>query len=347
MKVVVTGGAGFIGCRVAEHYARKGAEVSVLDNLSRHGTKANAEWLQRHYPVRFLKADIRHDQSLLEEVMTAADLVFHMAAQVAVTTSVEDPRGDFEVNALGTLNVLEAVRRSSPNAVTIYASTNKVYGKMEDARVVERGSRYEYDALPHGVGEERALDFYSPYGCSKGCGDQYVRDYARIYGLKTIVFRQSCIYGERQFGMEDQGWVAWFTIAALAGRPLTIYGDGKQVRDVLHIADLIRAYELSVQNIERTCGRIYNMGGGPAFTLSLLELIALLEERLGKKILPRFADWRPGDQRVYVSDIRQAKADFGWEPLISPREGVEKLIAWVEEHWHLFEGSSPSQAAKA
>lgn len=336
MRVVVTGGAGFIGCRVAEHYAKRGAEVTAVDNLSRRGTQANAEWLQSCYPVRFVKADIRRDQRLLEDALAGAGLVFHMAAQVAVTTSVQDPRTDFEVNALGTLNVLEAIRKVSPEAILVYASTNKVYGKMEGVAVVERDLRYEYASLPHGVPAERPLDFYSPYGCSKGCGDQYVRDYARIYGLKTIVFRQSCIYGERQFGMEDQGWVAWFVIAALCGRPLTIYGDGKQVRDVLYIADLIRAYELAVGQIERTNGQIYNMGGGPAFTLSLLELVALLEERLGKKIAPHFAGWRPGDQRVYVSDIRRAKADFGWEPLVPPREGVEKLIAWVEEHRDLF-----------
>jgi CDP-paratose 2-epimerase len=255
---------------------------------------------------------------------------------VAVTTSVTEPREDFEINALGTFNVLEAVRASGRKPLVIYSSTNKVYGGMENIRVVERNGRYEYADLPQGIGEERLLDFHSPYGCSKGAADQYVRDYARIYGIPTVVFRQSCIYGYRQFGVEDQGWVAWFTIAGALGRRVTIYGDGKQVRDVLFVEDLVRAYELAAEKIGKVAGRVYNIGGGPKHSMSLLELLAMLERMLGKRIPREFGDWRPGDQPVFVCDISKARDELGWEPVVGVEEGVRKLYDWVVANPKLF-----------
>jgi CDP-paratose 2-epimerase len=312
--------------------------VVVFDNFSRAGTDTNAAWLEATYGDRVVvvRGDVcRPDARLATEVERAA-VVFHLAAQVAVTTSVVDPRADFEVNALGTFNVLEAVRTSTSRPIVIYSSTNKVYGKMEHVGVTDRGSRYAYVDRPHGVGEGEPLDFYSPYGCSKGCGDQYVLDYSRIYGLKTVVMRQSCIYGPHQFGMEDQGWVAWFAIRAMLGRPVTIYGDGKQVRDVLYIDDLLAAYDAALGHIERASGRAYNIGGGPAFTLSLLELITMLNRRFGRPLAHTFEDWRPGDQRVFVSDVRRAAADLDWRPAVAPADGVERLIAWLLQHQALF-----------
>ena len=255
-SILITGGAGFIGVHSARHFQSLGWTVTVLDNLSRKGTPENLAWLKNDCPMHFVRADIR-DRDAMERILSEVrpDVLLHLAAQVAVTTSVESPRADFEANALGTLNMLEAVRLKSPKTFFIYASTNKVYGRMEDLAVVERNGRYEYDALPDGVPEERPLDFHSPYGCSKGAADQYTIDYSRIYGLQTVTFRQSCIYGTRQFGIEDQGWVAWFTIASVLGKQITIYGDGKQIRDVLHVGDLVRAYEAAYAHRDRASGR--------------------------------------------------------------------------------------------
>ena len=342
-RVVITGGAGFIGSNTAAHYLARGAEVTILDNFSRRGSRSNAAWLEssRHDGrLKIVQADVRHDLDALARAVDGADIVFHLAAQVAVTTSVTNPREDFEINALGTFNVLEAVRASAAKPVLVYASTNKVYGKMGDAGVVGRDGRYEYENLPYGAGEQRALDFYSPYGCSKGAGDQYVVDYARIYGLRTLTFRQSCIYGPRQFGVEDQGWIAWFAIRALQKQPVTIYGDGRQVRDVLHVHDLIACYEAAIHNIDVTTGNAYNVGGGPANTMSLLELIDLLEGRLGYRLEYAFDDWRPGDQRVFIADIRRAEADFGWRPSLGPAEGVGRLVDWLTANRALFEAKA-------
>ena len=338
--VLITGGAGFIGSNTAAHYLSKGARVTILDNFSRRGSESNAKWLAQHGDGRLtvIREDIRSAGPALSTAVEQAQIVFHLAAQVAVTTSVTDPRDDFEINALGTFNVLEAVRKSSARPIVVYASTNKVYGKMGDAGVVAREGRYEYEDLPFGAGEQRMLDFYSPYGCSKGCGDQYVVDYARIYGLRTLTFRQSCIYGPRQFGVEDQGWVAWFAIRALQNRPVTIYGDGRQVRDVLHVRDLIACYDAAIDRIETTAGQAYNVGGGPSNTMSLLELIDLLEQRLGRRLQYTFDDWRPGDQRVFIADIRRARSDFGWEPTLTPKDGVGRLVDWLTENRALFEG---------
>jgi CDP-paratose 2-epimerase len=332
MKWLVTGGAGFIGCNVVKRLLEASHEVVVLDDLSRRGAKENLDWLRTLGKISFVKQDIR-DAAGLKSVLAGqrdADVVLHLAAQVAVTTSVTDPRTDFDINAAGTFNLLEAVRASGGSPVFLYASTNKVYGNMEHEGVELQGGRYGYKQLPHGVSEAAPLDFHSPYGCSKGAADQYVRDYARIFGLRTVVFRQSCIYGPRQFGIEDQGWVAWFTIAAVLGRRLTIFGDGRQVRDVLFVDDLANCYLRAVEQIDRTQGRVYNIGGGPANQLSLLELLDLLRTRTGHTLNPAFADWRPGDQKVFVSDVSSAMKGFGWAPTVSAAAGVERLVQWVQ-----------------
>ncbi|MEO8620128.1 MAG: NAD-dependent epimerase/dehydratase family protein, partial [bacterium] len=335
-------GAGFIGSNTAAHYLARGANVTIFDNFKRYGTESNARWLQETYGANLtiLRGDVRTPDAEFQRAVEESEVVFHLAAQVAVTTSVTDPATDFAINAMGTFNVLEAVRTSSARPIVIYASTNKVYGKMADVGVVDRGTRYEYDGLPFGADEDRPLDFYSPYGCSKGCGDQYVIDYARMYDLRTVAFRQSCIYGPRQFGLEDQGWVAWFSIRALQGKPVTIYGDGKQVRDVLHVEDLVAAYDLAITHIDKTAGRAYNIGGGPASTMSLLELIDLLEVRFGERLQYTHADWRPGDQKVFVADIRRAANEFKWAPAIVPAQGVGKLVEWLSDNRQLFEGLS-------
>jgi CDP-paratose 2-epimerase len=341
---LITGGAGFIGSNLANHYLSAGRRVTLFDNFSRAGSEVNLAWLQAQHGgrVEVIRGDIR-DAAALELAVEGAEVVFHLAAQVAVTTSVTDPRHDHEVNALGTFNVLEAVRKSASRPIVLYSSTNKVYGKMADLAVVERGSRYEYEDPASGVTEDRPLDFYSPYGCSKGAGDQYTIDYARIYGLRTVVMRQSCIYGPRQFGIEDQGWLAWFAICALAGMPISIFGDGKQVRDALFIHDLIAAYDGAIRNIAVTSGRAYNVGGGPRNTISLLELIELLEKRFGRTLPRTFGEPRPGDQLVFVSDIGRAKADFGWEPKTGVAAGVDALADWLIENRNLIPACAEAQ----
>ena len=263
-----------------------------------------------------------------------ADLILHLAGQVAVTSSVIDPITDFETNARGTLNILESVRLSGHNPIFIYSSTNKVYGALEDIAVTESTTRYVFNTLRFGVAETRGLDFHSPYGCSKGAADQYVRDYSRIYGLNTVVFRQSCIYGPHQHGVEDQGWVAWFMIALSQGKQLTIYGNGKQVRDLLHIDDLLSAYDAAARHIKTTKGQIYNIGGGPKNTLSIWHEFKPLLERLYKRtITPKFSDWRPGDQPIYISDIRKAKKDFGWLPKTNVSTGIQSLFHWIQKNY--------------
>jgi CDP-paratose 2-epimerase len=331
MRVLITGGAGFIGTNLSCYFARQGDEVVVYDNLSRSGVKENAHWLRERYPnVRFVPADIR-DPRALAEACQGVDRIYHLAAQVAVTTSVLDPRTDYEVNLGGTLNLLEAARHHAPQALVFFTSTNKVYGGMEGLGVVEDGEGYRYADLPDGIGEQHPLDFHSPYGCSKGGADQYVRDYSRIYGLKTVVFRMSCIYGPHQCGNEDQGWVAHFARAACEGNSLTIYGDGRQVRDILFVDDLVRAFVLAGEQIERTAGQVFNIGGGAANTVSLLQLIELLRRLTGSPVLVTHADWRPGDQRIYVSNTRRAREEFGWEPRIGVNEGVGRMYDWILE----------------
>jgi len=339
VKVIITGGAGFIGCNAADRYMRRGDDVVVVDDLSRRGANRNLEWLRTRGRFTFEQADIRDAQAMTRIFGANRDagLVLHLAGQVAVTISVTDPRYDFDVNALGTFNVLEAIRLAEIQAPLIYASTNKVYGGMEDLGVVERDGRYAYAALPEGVSEERILDFHSPYGCSKGSADQYVRDYHRIYGVRGVVFRQSCIYGYRQFGFEDQGWIAWFTIASQLGRPITVYGDGKQVRDILFVDDLVDAYDAAAGRIDATAGQIYNVGGGPSNVISLLDLLAHLERRRGEPLRYTTSGWRPGDQRVFVSDISKAQKDLGWRPRTSWQHGLDELYEWVAANPGIFE----------
>lgn len=335
---MITGGAGFIGCNAADRYLTRGDTVVIVDNLARRGADKNLEWLLSRGKLVFESADIA-DGDRVKRIFEAhrdAGLVLHLAGQVAVTTSVTDPRLDFEANALGSFNVLEGMRQADMQTPVIYSSTNKVYGGMEDVGVVERDGRYAYEDLPEGVPETRPLDFHSPYGCSKGAADQYFRDYARIYGLRTVVFRQSCIYGYRQFGFEDQGWVAWFMIAAQLGRPITLYGDGKQVRDVLFITDLLDAYDAAASHIDATAGQVYNVGGGPSNIVSLQELLVFLQARSGKALAPRRESWRPGDQRVFVGDVRKAQTDFGWAPATSWRRGFDLLYEWIAAHSSLF-----------
>ncbi len=331
-RYLITGGAGFIGINYAHRLLCRGEEVVIYDNLSRPGTEQNLEWLRSKHGERafeLIVADVR-DFDALREAARDADVIVHLAAQVAVTTSVADPRTDFEVNALGTFNALEAARLSGRNPIFLYASTNKVYGGMEDVAAVEEATRYRYRDLPLGVPETRPLDCHSPYGNSKGCGDQYTRDYARIYGLPTVVFRQSCIYGPHQQGVEDQGWVAWFIIAAVTGRPITIYGDGKQVRDVLFIDDLLDVYDAAIARIDQAAGEIYNIGGGPENTISVwAEFGPMLERLLGRPIPVSYGNWRPGDQRVYISDIRKAERELGWKPKVPVEEGIRRLYEWV------------------
>jgi CDP-paratose 2-epimerase len=336
-KILITGGAGFIGSNAARYFGARNWNVTVLDNLSRTGTEKNLRWLRDGTTFDFEHADVR-DQARIDEILaeTRFDAILHLAAQVAVTTSVAEPRTDFAVNAFGTFNMLDAVRRHSPEAVFVFASTNKVYGKIAAAACELRGSRYAYVDRPYGIGESEALDFLSPYGCSKGAADQYVLDFARMYQIPATSFRQSCIYGPRQFGVEDQGWVAWFAIASMLGQDITIFGDGKQVRDVLHVDDLLRAYEAAFRAPDKVAQQAFNVGGGPSRVLSLLDLIGMLQGRLGHAIPLRWDAWRPGDQQVYVSDIRKLETALGWKPEVEVESGIAQLMDWVEQNRDLF-----------
>ena len=338
MRALITGGTGFIGCNTVKYLGELGWDVAVLDNLSRAGSEKNLDWLRRQLSFGFVNIDIRNSGGVTEVISTGHfDIIIHLAAQVAVTTSILSPRLDFEINALGTLNVLEAIRRYSPNTILLNVSTNKVYGQLSNIDVREGDTRYEFVHHPFGIAETQPLDFHSPYGCSKGAADHYVIDYARIYGLKCVNFRQSCIYGCRQFGIEDQGWVAWFTIAHVLGKPVTIYGNGKQVRDVLFVDDLIAAYLCAIDSVGSVSGRTFNIGGGVQNTLSLLELIEYLEYLSNRKVAYSFTDWRPGDQPVFISDIRQARVELNWFPRVSAREGVARLYNWVVQNRGIFD----------
>jgi len=336
----ITGGAGFIGSNYVERLLKCGEAVTVYDNLSRGGAPKNIAWLKDTFgenSFRLIVGDVE-DGALLAESAKEADVIVHLAGQVAVTTSVTNPREDFEANALGTFNALEAARASGRDPAFLYASTNKVYGGMEEVPIVEEPTRWRYADLEHGCPESQPLDFHSPYGCSKGSGDQYVRDYARIYGLRSVVFRQSCIYGPRQFGIEDQGWVAWMTIAAVTGKQITIYGDGKQVRDILHVDDLLNAYDAAIEKIDLAAGQVYNIGGGPGNVMSIwAEFRSMLEKLLGRNIPVARSDWRPGDQKVFYADIRKAEHQLGWKPRIGVGKGVEMLFEWVTQNKGLFD----------
>lgn len=343
MNVLVTGGAGFIGSHVAEHYAGKGDHVVVVDNLSRDRLlkgepskyrEYNWNYLRDKYSnsIVFIHGDVR-DKGLMESLAEDRDVIIHTAAQTAVTASLTDPRTDFEVNLLGTFNVLEAARKSGRNPAVIFCSTNKVYGDNVNAiKVRTLPKRYVFNSAC--IPEQFPIDHceHTPYGCSKLAADLYVQDYARRNEIKAGVFRMSCIYGDRQFGVEDQGWVSWFAVATLQGNPITIYGDGKQVRDILYVSDLVRAFDQFVKKSENLKYGVFNMGGGPGNTISLLELIDMLEAYTGKRSEVTFAGWRDSDQKVYVSDIRKAQKTLGWSPEITPLVGVKRLVEWLQEH---------------
>ncbi|MBK8782363.1 MAG: GDP-mannose 4,6-dehydratase [Anaerolineales bacterium] len=338
-QYLVTGGAGFIGSNYVHRLVKRGEKVTIYDNLSRGGAPRNLEWLKQEFgdnAFDVIVGDVR-EADRITEAAKSADVIVHLAGQVAVTTSVINPRDDFESNAFGTFNVMEAARLSGKNPIVIYASTNKVYGGMDDVELFEEPTRWRYKDLVNGCPETQPLDFHSPYGCSKGTGDQYVRDYARMYDLPTVVFRQSCIYGPRQFGIEDQGWVAWFIIAAVMGRPITIYGDGKQVRDILHVDDLMNAYDFAVSKNDIARGRVYNVGGGPDNVMSIWsEFRPKLEKYIGRTLEVARGDWRPGDQRVFYADITKAEKELGWTPKINVEDGVQKLFEWVQGNKSLF-----------
>jgi CDP-paratose 2-epimerase len=345
MKVVITGGAGFIGSNAASRFLRHGADVVIIDNLAGHASALNLRWLAPQGRLTFHQLDVRDAQAMVAVIRenTDAGLVLHLASQVAVTSSIADPRLDFEVNVLGTFNLLEAARLAGLRAPIIYASTNKVYGQLADLSFGDVNGRGAFNSVGQGISEERQLDFHSPYGCSKGAADQYVRDYHRIFGLNTVVMRQSCIYGPRQFGREDQGWIAWLMIATQKRQPITIYGDGRQVRDILHIDDLLDAFEAAARNIAIAAGSVYNIGGGAANAVSLLDVLDFIEQRTGIRAPRRFAAPRPGDQRIYISDVRRAGSQLGWRPRVGWRSGLNALHDWIAaNHGQLATVSSAS-----
>jgi CDP-paratose 2-epimerase len=333
--VLVTGGAGFIGCNLVDRLARDGHTVLVLDALSRPGVERNLDWLSRRHPKRVstVLADIR-DSDAVAAAAERAVAVFHLAGQVAVTTSLADPQGDFDVNAAGTLHLLEALRRRNPAAPLVFASTNKVYGDLADLALEVRDGAYapaDPELRARGIGEGRALDFHTPYGCSKGAADQYVLDYARSFGIPAAVLRMSCIYGPHQLGTEDQGWVAHFLIRALDGEPITIFGDGRQVRDVLYVDDAVEAYLAAWRRIADVRGTAFNLGGGPANAVSLIQLIRHIEGLVGRPVAMELREWRAGDQRYYVSDIRRARQALGLGSPLPWRNGLARLAAWMQD----------------
>lgn len=346
--ILITGGCGFIGCNLADHLAGRGNSVIILDNLARTGVRENARWLRSRHGERvtIMTGDVRDVVTVTEAVRSAAAVV-HLAAQVAVTTSLERPADDFEINARGTLNVLEAVRLHNRSAPVLFASTNKVYGRLFDDEAIRRsGDRYvpvDPD-LACGIAETAPLDFYSPYGCSKGTADQYVRDYARVFGLYTAVLRMSCIYGPRQFGTEDQGWVAHFMLRAMRGEPITIYGDGLQVRDALHVSDAVRAWTALLDGISELKGRVFNLGGGPDNAVSLRELLARIAAMRGGAPQVQFSAWRPGDQPWYVSRLDAINSAIDWRPLVSLDDGLVSLNAWLQ---HRFADHARQTATEA
>ncbi|MBI4347573.1 MAG: GDP-mannose 4,6-dehydratase [Elusimicrobia bacterium] len=332
-RLLVTGGLGFIGFNAVLRASAQGRSVVVLDNLKRRTARRNLKAYRKLAPrgAKLVVADVR-DAGAVARVFKRHgpfDGVIHLAGQVAVTTSVAEPVRDFEANALGTLNVLEAIRKHSKKSRLVFASTNKVYGGLDWTKIARKGERYVFRHPAGGVSEAAPLDFHSPYGCSKGAADQYVRDYARIYGLGTVVFRQSCIYGPWQYGEEDQGWVAWFLIAALRGAKIRLFGDGRQVRDVLFIDDLLELYDRGLAH-PAARGEVFNVGGGPSRTLSLLELLGWIRERLGIRPPLERHGWRPGDQRVYISDISKAGRRLGWKPKTSVDAGLSRLADWLK-----------------
>jgi CDP-paratose 2-epimerase len=331
--VLVVGGAGFIGSNLAERLASESSHVLIFDSLSRPGVERNLWRLKTRFPrlISAVVADVR-DEAAIGEAVNDAEGVFHFAAQVAVTTSLDEPISDFDINARGTVNVLEAIRRCKVPRPLLYASTNKVYGNLADIAVELKGEAYapiDPELARHGVAEDRPLQFYTPYGCSKGAADQYVLDYARTYGVPAAVFRMSCIYGPHQFGTEDQGWVAHFLLSAMAGEPITIYGDGCQVRDILYVDDAVSAYLAAYRRIGEVTGQAFNLGGGPDNAVSLRQVLAAIEEMIDRPVKVTYADWRPGDQRCYVSDTRRVRSQLDLPVPLPWRTGLAQLADWL------------------
>jgi len=333
--ILITGGAGFVGSNLAHRLLSAGHKVRLLDNLSRAGVERNLRWLiETHGDLVDIEVPDLRNFSIIKQAVKDASQVFHFAAQVAVTSSLVDPIEDFEINARGTLNVLEAIRAVRNPPPLVFTSTNKVYGNLADLEFVKQGTRYaprDLQIRDRGISENRSLDFHSPYGCSKGAADQYVVDYARTYGIPALVFRMSCIYGPHQQGNEDQGWVAHFVMRSIAGKPITIYGDGMQVRDILFIDDLVDAFLLAQQHMERLAASAFNIGGGSANSISLLELLDLLAELHGGDLSVRFEDWRAADQRYYVADTSKFSGLTGWKPRVGVHEGVRRLYEWIKK----------------
>jgi len=345
-SVVIFGGAGFIGSNWASRLLKTTeARVHIFDNLSRRGVQHNVSWLRRvagdSDRLQITVGDVR-DATLVHRAVQPATEVYNFAAQVAVTTSIDDPREDFEINVGGTLNILEAARKSGRKPFLLFTSTNKVYGHITSQKLTALPERYWCAGDP-GVSESQPLDFYSPYGCSKGAADQYVHDYSRIFGLPTVVFRMSCIAGRRQFGTEDQGWVAHFLYSALQGRPVIIYGDGRQVRDVLYVEDLLRAFESVRERVETTGGEVYNVGGGLENSTSLLEIISEIERVTGKKLQYTMDLARPGDQPFYVTDFSKLHRHTDWQPKVSVPRILENMSAWWKANRDLFTAFVPAR----
>jgi CDP-paratose 2-epimerase len=350
-RVLITGGAGFIGSNLADRLARDGHHVRVFDALSRAGTERNLDWLRRNHGdrIEFVRADIR-DRAAMRAAVEHVDAVFHFAAQVAVTTSLDDPQEDFDVNIGGTFALLEALRARGDRVPLIFASTNKVYGDLSDLRFRREGDAYvplDPAIRANGVSEARPLDFHTPYGVSKGAADQYVLDYMRSYDLPTCVIRMSCIYGQRQMGTEDQGWVAHFLIRALEGKPITLYGDGCQVRDILDVSNAVDAYVQAWRHIEAVKGRAFNLGGGPENAISLRQLLEHIGELVGHEVDLAWSDWRAGDQRYFVADTRAAEAALGLAPKVDWRAGVAQLAEWLaaERQLNLPVSAEPERLA--
>ena len=337
MKYLITGGCGFLGSNLALEVLSKGEELYIFDNLYRENSYKNFVWLKNKGNFKFIHADIRNLNDVENAIKSIKpDVIFHIAGQVAMTTSLENPRMDFEVNALGSLNVLESVRKYSSDSIIIYSSTNKVYGDLNYLKYQEKETRYIAVDYPNGFDENLKLDFHSPYGCSKGAADQYILDYARIFGLKTVVFRHSAMYGRRQFANYDQGWIGWFCQKALEIKKgtideFTISGNGKQVRDILYVTDVVDLYLKTIGKIEEIKGQAFNIGGRIENSLSLIELFDILEKELDVKLNYKKLPWRKSDQKIFIADIFKAKEMIKWEPKVNKGNGMKKMIKWIKE----------------
>lgn len=346
MKYLITGGCGFLGSNLALEVLLKDEELYIFDNLYTESSYKNLEWLECKGKFKFIHADVRNWNDVENTIKSVKpDVIFHLAGQIAMTTSLENPRMDFEVNTLGSLNVLESVRKYAPDSIIIYSSTNKVYGDLNYLKYKEKDTRYITVDYPNGFDENLKIDFHSPYGCSKGAADQYMLDYARIFGLKTVVFRHSSMYGGRQFATYDQGWIGWFCQKAIEVKrdilkePFTISGNGKQVRDILYVDDVVNLYLKVSKNIDKAKGQVFNVGGGIENSLSLIELFDILEKELDIKINYKKIPWRKSDQKIFVADIRKLKKYFKWEPKILKREGINKILNWISSSIDLFTNS--------